>query len=231
MYPPGEKLPSERVLAEQYGSARNTAREAIRLLAESGLVTAEHGRGVFVREPAPLLRTASDRYASKWRDSGTSPWRAECERQGKVPRTDVLSVERIVPPIDVADRLGLPTASKSVVRRHNVMFADDEPMQIVLTFIPWETAKGTGLTKARVGNPRGIYAVLEEQGHTMTRHREAVSARMPTPEERATLDMPIGVPVLHVVHTSYDQHDQPYEVTHWIMRADRTGLAYDTPVD
>src|SRR3954447_18508184 len=56
VYPPGEKLPSERVLAERYSAARNTAREAIRLLAEGGLVTAEHGRGVFVRPSSPLLR-------------------------------------------------------------------------------------------------------------------------------------------------------------------------------
>lgn len=51
----GDKLPSERALAEQYGAARNTAREAIRLLAVEGLVTAKHGSGVFVREPQPKL--------------------------------------------------------------------------------------------------------------------------------------------------------------------------------
>ncbi|MFC8170321.1 GntR family transcriptional regulator, partial [Streptomyces sp. NPDC057293] len=59
----GQKLPSERALAEQYGAARNTAREAIRVLAEQGLVTAKHGRGVFVREPQRLFRFGSDRYS------------------------------------------------------------------------------------------------------------------------------------------------------------------------
>ena len=52
-FAPGSQLPSERDLAEEYGAARNTAREAIRLLADEGLVIAEHGRGVFVRPRPP----------------------------------------------------------------------------------------------------------------------------------------------------------------------------------
>ncbi|MFZ0877616.1 MAG: winged helix-turn-helix domain-containing protein, partial [Pseudonocardiaceae bacterium] len=39
---PGDKLPSERELARRFSTARNTAREAIRLLTEEGLVTAQH---------------------------------------------------------------------------------------------------------------------------------------------------------------------------------------------
>lgn len=45
----GGKLPSERDLAARYGTARNTAREAISILQSEGLVVAQHGRGVFVR--------------------------------------------------------------------------------------------------------------------------------------------------------------------------------------
>ncbi len=65
----GQRLPSERELATRYGAARNTAREAIRLLAAAGLVDVEHGRGVFVHRPAPLLRLGSDRYSRRYRDA------------------------------------------------------------------------------------------------------------------------------------------------------------------
>lgn len=57
-YAVGEKLPPERVLAEQLGVGRSSMREALRLVEASGLLRIEHGIGVFVvsntkRTPAP----------------------------------------------------------------------------------------------------------------------------------------------------------------------------------
>src|SRR5947207_13248689 len=78
---PGAKLPSERELAEKYGTARNTAREAVRLLTGAGLVIAEHGRGSFVRPITPLIRLGNDRYSPKYRESGLSPFLLECAKQ------------------------------------------------------------------------------------------------------------------------------------------------------
>jgi GntR family transcriptional regulator len=48
-YRPGDKLPSEPRLQQEYGIARDTARAAIRLLREEGLVVTLPGRGTFVR--------------------------------------------------------------------------------------------------------------------------------------------------------------------------------------
>jgi GntR family transcriptional regulator len=101
----------------------------------------------------------------------------------------------------------------------------------VTTWIPWTTAKGTGLAKADPGHPRGIYGVLEDLGHHMTRLHEEVDARMPTPDELDFLDLPAGVPVFDVLHTSINQHDQAYELTRFVMRADMTGLVYDSPIE
>ena len=49
---PATSLPSERVLAAEFHSARNTAREAISILSSEGLVDVQHGRGAFVRTAA-----------------------------------------------------------------------------------------------------------------------------------------------------------------------------------
>src|SRR5436309_11484190 len=63
-----DKLPSERALATTHNVARNTAREAVRQLTEAGLVTAQHGRGVFVRTKPRLMRFGQRRYSKKLRD-------------------------------------------------------------------------------------------------------------------------------------------------------------------
>ena len=228
---PGAQLRSERQLAATYGTARNTAREAIRLLADSGLVIAEQGRGAFVRRSAPLIRLGNDRYSPKYRESGMSPFLLECAKQGKTGRFEVLSIGRIEPSDDVAAHLEVPTGSESVLRRENVFYADADPVHRVTTYIPWDIADGTGLLEPEVGHPYGIHGILEERGHTMTRLREEVSARMPTTDEVELLHLGPGVPVLDVLHTSIDQDGHPYELTRFVMRTDLTGLLYDAPVE
>lgn len=48
--PSGTRLPGERELAERYNTNRNTLREAIRRLEQSGLVSVRHGQGVTVSD-------------------------------------------------------------------------------------------------------------------------------------------------------------------------------------
>lgn len=50
-YKLGERLPSERVLSEQFGVGRSSMREALRVLEARGLVSIAHGVGVHVTEP------------------------------------------------------------------------------------------------------------------------------------------------------------------------------------
>ncbi|GIJ30309.1 GntR family transcriptional regulator [Micromonospora qiuiae] len=47
-YEPGDKLPSERVLSEQFGVGRSSMREALRMVEAGGLLRTDHGVGVFV---------------------------------------------------------------------------------------------------------------------------------------------------------------------------------------
>lgn len=230
--PEGAKLPSERTLATQHGVARNTAREAIRLLADEGLVSAHHGKGVFVREKRRLMRFGSERYSHRLRqETGLSPYRAEVAKQGRTARVDCTSITRVAPPAEVAERLELDSDADTVIRRENWYYADDDPVQVGITYIPWDIAGDSVLaTDAHTG--RGsIYARFEELGYPIARVREEVTSRMPTPDETRGLSIPDGVPVIDVLHTGLDDQQRPFEVTRFVMRADYTGLDYNMPVE
>src|SRR5580704_13561381 len=47
---PGDQLPPERELAEQFGVSRTAVREAVKTLREKGLVEAYPGRGTFIKD-------------------------------------------------------------------------------------------------------------------------------------------------------------------------------------
>lgn len=229
---PGDKLPSERELARRFGTARNTAREAVRLLTEEGLVTAQHGRGVFVREKQRLVRWGNERYSRRtYRETGLTPFRLEMQRQGKTPRVEVTSIEQVTPPFDIAERLNASPEEPSALRRCNTYYADDEPIQVVTTYIRWADAQAEPqLQQAKTG-PGGIYGRLEDLGHTMTSGQDDITARMASHTEAQELDLPPGVPVLDVLHTSLDQDGEPFEVSRFVHRADRAGLSYQFPVE
>lgn len=57
---PGSRLPSEKELADEYGTSRNTVREALLSLWDEGLVVRKWGVGTFVRDVAqPAAQSVS----------------------------------------------------------------------------------------------------------------------------------------------------------------------------
>lgn len=50
---PGDRLPPERELAEQFGVSRTVIREAVKMLEEKGLLDSRQGSGTWVREFSP----------------------------------------------------------------------------------------------------------------------------------------------------------------------------------
>src|SRR6516162_2354829 len=112
----GEQLPSEAQLMEHYGVARMTIRNALRVLQDEGLTTAEHGRGVYVRARPPVRRLASDRFAQRHRKEGKAAFDIEAEQYGAVPQVDQLTVTEAAPPAVVADRLNIGGEDPVVVR-------------------------------------------------------------------------------------------------------------------
>ena len=204
-----------------------TARQAIQELRSEGRVVAEHGRGVYVREPAPVRRLASDRFARKHRDAGQAAFLAEAEKAGVQPTVDQIEIGTALPSAAVRERLRLVDGERVVVRSRRYL-ADGQPVEIAVSSLPVPLAEGTPIVDANPG-PGGIYARLEETGHVLDHFVEEVTARMPTKEERGRLRLPEGVPVLVVVRTAYDTAGLPVEVCDTVKAAPAYVLEYDFP--
>jgi GntR family transcriptional regulator len=221
---PGDRLPSEAELRQHYGVARMTARQAIQELRSEGRVIAEHGRGVFVRQPPPVRRLASDRFARKHRAAGKAAFLAEAEKSGFRPHVDQIEVARVEASAAVRERLQLDDGL--VLSRSRRYFADDRPVELAVSYLPLSIAEGTAIAEIDTG-PGGVYARLEEAGHSLDRFVEEVTARMPTTEERRRLELQMGVPVLVVVRTAYDIAGTPVEVCDTVKAASAFILEYD----
>lgn len=225
----GSALPSYRAIAASYGVAINTAREAIRILVSEGQVITRHGAGTFVREHAPMIRFSGYRYTAT--DGELSPFRAECERLGKVPRIDFLGVERVRPPGIIAEALGVAPGERSVVHRRSLHAADGVPIQLISAYVPWSPVYGPAyLKEAKSAKHADIYAYLAAQGKSIARSRDEISTRMPQREEIRHLELPPGTPVLDILHTGFDSDAQPLEVTRFVMRGDESVVLVDQDV-
>ena len=224
---PGDQLPSEAQLMAHYGVARMTARNALRLLQDEGLITAEHGRGVYVRARPPVRRLASDRFAQRHRKEGKAAFLAEADQAAAQPGVDMIKVTAGKPPPEIASQLRLPAGTKAVIRSRRYLL-DGRPVETAVSYIPADLADGTPISDPNPG-PGGIYARLEESGHILERFTEEVSARMPTPDEVRVLALPPGVPVFRLVRTAYDTDGRAVEVCDTIMASDAYLLAYELP--
>lgn len=82
---PGQRLPSETTLVQQYGVARETVRRAVALLRSEGLVVVRRGLGVVVREATDvqdLTPPAGSTVAARMPTAGE---RAEHDLEDGVP--------------------------------------------------------------------------------------------------------------------------------------------------
>jgi GntR family transcriptional regulator len=83
------------------------------------------------------------------------------------------------------------------------MYANNEPMQLATSYIPWSLAEGTQMTE-RDSGPGGVHSRLTEIGHSPGSVTEDVSTRIPTPEETDFLRLPPPQPVFFLIRVAFD---------------------------
>ncbi|MEV6641654.1 GntR family transcriptional regulator [Amycolatopsis sp. NPDC051371] len=227
-FSPGEQLPSERDLVDSYGVSRPTVRDAVNLLRAEGLVTSEHGRGVFVRPPASIRRIARSRLSREARERNRGAFLADAAAQGFTPSTSV-KVRFEEADDRVSGYLAIEPGSDVTVR-DRVMRADGLVVQLAVSRLPRELTRDTAIEQVDTG-VGGTYARLEEAGHRLASFVEHVGARMPTPDEASLLQLADGVPVITVTRVAYREDGSPIEMNDMTLAADRYQLSYEWAAD
>jgi GntR family transcriptional regulator len=238
---PGAQLPSEHELVAEHGVSRGTARQAIMLLRNEGLIDVVHRLGSFVREPGPIERLRPDRLSHGWeigRDPEDPP--PDDEPPDPVQRTPYRPPDELTArfhtrqlgkaraPADVAVLLDLRAGAEVLVRRWETMHGDSA-RAIVASYIPWDVATAAGLMHIESGP--AVYVALADSGHRTTRLIEEVHARAPTTGEAEMLNISPSVPVLSVQRVNHLADGRPIEVSVSVMSAERYRLVYELHED
>jgi GntR family transcriptional regulator len=223
-YAPGSTLPKEDDLARDLGTTRGTVSNALSVLVAEGLVRQVRGRGTYVNEIPPILRNAQARYTTDARERGRGAFDVEVKALGYEPRVAV-TIERVTPPADVAEVLGVSAEDVSAVVRRRLMSADDTPLQVATSYLPLDIAGGTAIEQEDTG-PGGIISRFAELGHAQARVTERVTVRPPTPEEAQFLRMSEDQRVYVARHTGWTAEGRAVEVTFHVMPTHYWELEY-----
>ncbi|HYU84316.1 MAG TPA: GntR family transcriptional regulator [Kribbellaceae bacterium] len=203
---PGDPLPAERVLAERWGVARMTVRQAIAALAREGLVLTLHGRGN-LRAPQPLqLRVRLGSFADALREHHLEP------------RT--LPIECVVddkPPVPVAEFLRLD--GKPAMRVRRLRLGDEVPLALERAWFP--AAEVSDLTEQHLAS--SLYQYLDGRGLLPDSGDETVIAGLPDDDEVRQLDIPSSRPVLRLTRRALTG-GRPIEYAEAVFPADRYQL-------
>lgn len=220
---PGDALPSERQIVEEWGVSRPTATKALSALRVEGLVEARQGSGTFVRAQPTLSRRARDRYA-----------RARMTGRLYLPneRAEIRFAGIVSAPEEVATALGLESGGQ-VIRRQRVIYAAERPVEVSTSWfaaILAETAPQLADPKPLGG--QGTLAYIEQHtGRKGQVGRDRISARLATPEEAAALelgDQPSAVLLVH--HQTYDHNREPIEFVEAVYPPGQWTFEEDYPI-
>jgi DNA-binding GntR family transcriptional regulator len=194
VFRPGDRLPSEAQLCERYGVSPMTVRRVINILANQGVVTAEQGRGTFVR---PLeLGTATF-------DLETLQRFFQEEGQSRVKLLEA----RIAPATErVARKLAIITGERTVFIRR-LIFQDEQPMLLHREHVIYDPTRPIIEAELEVTALRGLFS-----GSSISDLKWgdlAIDVTRLTAEEASLLHSTVGDPAFRLEHIFYDFDNCP----------------------
>ena len=206
---PGDPLPSDTALCDEFGVSRMTARNAMQRLADEGLVVRVPGRGTFVGEATAHRR--ADRLMT---------FSHEMSRLGRVATSRVLALEIRPSTPDEAAALGI-VASEPVVVVRRVRLADGEPIAVETARLLRRTA---GVVLKADLEHGSLHEVLARGGHHLRRGAATITAAAASHEDARLLGVRRGDPLLVERRVISDSHGRRLEATESRYPADRYAL-------
>jgi len=208
---PGERLGTERELAERLGVARSTVRAALGDLERNGVVRRTRGRagGIFVAE----RKVERDL-------SSLAGLPAYLRRQGFQADARVLSTTTMEADADAQAALAVPPGAL-VLEVVRVRLADGEPISLERALFPAERFPDL-LDRSLSGS---LYELLETHyGLVPGEAEERIEVVAAGAAEARSLELRRGAPLLAVARTAWDADGRAFERSHDLFRADRARI-------
>jgi GntR family transcriptional regulator len=219
---PGDPLPSEAELMDEYDVSRNTIRRALAALEAEGLISSSQGSRRIVRDSHRWHWSMSEWERAHSNDGDA--WANTIRAQGGKPDNDLQIVAEQAS-AEVASALGIEEGA-AIQARHRMRSVNGEPHQLSDSYFPPFVTDDNELfwRPTDLGVQGGLLAAT---GHAQVRWHDTLTARMPRADEAQRLRMAPGTPLLVHTRIGYDKDDRPVRYMVTRMAADRVEVSYD----
>ncbi|MBI3230671.1 MAG: GntR family transcriptional regulator [Burkholderiales bacterium] len=201
LWRPNEALPSERMLSDTLDISRVTARKAIDMLCERGMLTRKRGSGTYI---TPKLEQPLSRLSS---------FSEELNLRGFIAGSQWLQRETGIATPEELMALGL-SPNTVVARLKRLRTADDVVMAIETSAIPAQYLPNPGTVTD------SLYGYLENCGTVPVRALQHIRAINASAEQARLAGIKQGVAMLHITRVGYLENGIAIELTHSYCRSD-----------
>lgn len=207
---PGDMLPPESELVEQYQLSRTTVRQGLDVLVNEGLIYRQRGKGSFVAHPTveqTLVRIVS--------------FTDDMHQRGFTPGTRVISSALIPAPKDIARKLKIEEGQE-VASIERLRLADGEPMSVEESFLVHHLCPG--ILDGDYASTPLREALLRKYGIRWSHARQIIRAILAPRNLAHMLSIEPAAAVLFLERVSYSEDNIPTEFLRIYYRADRYSL-------
>ena len=208
-YHTGDRLPTEKEMAETFHISINTVRRAVDKLIEKGLVERKQGKGTFVTKPK------FERNMKKLQS-----FTELCHQIGVKPGGKMLENKVVTADEKTATRLQIPAGSR-VVFLSRVRYADQEPVVIEGNYFPMEYSF---LLDCNFDNNSLFEYITEKAGKRIASSEKRIELCRATAQEGEILRVKKGEYLLYVKSTAYDENGIPMYVGTQLINGERFSL-------